>query len=84
MISNSLPPVYSSGMALTGVTLAYDEKTYQFEGDDETVLKGSLSCDCFKSLLIQCFCDPTFPVLRCGAHIEVVCLTDAGENYFIR
>jgi hypothetical protein len=63
-------------MALTGVTLAYDTKTYTFAEDDETVLKGSLSCDCGKSQLIHLYCDPSFPVLACGSHIEIVAITD--------
>ncbi len=63
-------------MAHTGVTLTYDTELYTFVEDDDTVLKGRLSCDCVKSQLIRTYCDPEFPLLRCGARIGVVSLTD--------
>ena len=67
-------------MALASVTLAYAGTSYTFDEDDQTVLKGRLSCDCEKSRLIREVCDAEFPVLKCGAEIVVVSVEDAFEG----
>ena len=66
-------------MALASVTLAYAGTSYNFNEDDQTVLRGRLACDCEKSRLIRAACDAEFPVLKCGAEIVVVSVEDAGE-----
>ena len=67
-------------MALASVTLSYRGACYTFAGDDQTILKGRLGCDCGKSQLIQELCDAEFPVLKCGTEIALVSLIDAGHN----
>jgi hypothetical protein len=64
---------------MASVTLSYSGKTYCFTGDDETVLKGKLACDCGKSHLIRSACDPDFPVLKCGASISIVSVVEASQ-----
>ena len=71
---------YASGMAMASVTLAYQGTSYTFNEDDQTVLKGRLACDCEKSRLIRDACDSEFPLLKCGAEIIVVSVSDAGER----
>ena len=66
-------------MALASVTLTYRGVSYTFAEDDQTVLKGRLSCDCEKSKLIRDSCDPQFPILKCGTEIEVVSVLDVGK-----
>jgi hypothetical protein len=68
---------YASAMALASVTLSYLGMSYTFAEDDQTVLRGRLACDCEKSRLIREECDSDFPVLKCGARIAVVSVTDA-------
>jgi len=65
-------------MALASVTLSYRGTSYTFAEDDQTVLKGRLSCDCEKSRLIRAVCDSEFPLLKCGAQIVVVSLVEVG------
>lgn len=63
-------------MLRTCVTLSYGERCYTFSQDVERVIKGRLSCDCTKSLLIREYCDSGFPALACGQKIAVVSLVD--------
>jgi hypothetical protein len=63
-------------MALASVTLSYLGSSYTFAGDDQTVLKGRLACDCEKSRLIREVCDAEFPILKCGSQIVVVSVTE--------
>ena len=67
-------------MAIASVTLEYQGRLYQFDGDDETLLRGRLACDCEKSQLIRAACDSHFPELKCGAEIAVVSVHEAGEE----
>lgn len=70
-------------MLASTVTLAYDGRNYTFAADADSVIKGKLSCDCTKSLLIRDYCDHDFPPLRCGNKIEIVSLDfdpDAARN----
>ena len=69
---------YASAMALATVTLTYCGASYTFAEDDQTVLKGRLSCDCEKSRLIRETCDSGFPLLKCGAQIVVVSVVEVG------
>ncbi len=62
------------------VTLTYAAHTYSFTEKDQSTLKGRLSCDCFRSELIQAYCDPDFPVLHCGTLIEVGFDSSAAGN----
>ena len=61
-------------MLASTVTLAYDGRNYTFAADADSVIKGKLSCDCTKSLLIRDYCDGEFPELKCGNQIEIVSL----------
>jgi len=61
-------------MLASTVTLAYDGRNYTFAADADSVIKGKLSCDCTKSLLIRDYCDHDFPALKCGNRIEIVSL----------
>lgn len=63
-------------MIRSSVTLAYGGRTYTFAEDIDSAIKGKLSCDCTKSLLIRDYCDHDFPVLKCGHRIEIVSLVD--------
>ena len=65
-------------MALATVTLSYCGTSYTFAEDDQTFLKGRLSCDCEKSRLIREACDSEFPLLKCGAEIVVVSVDEVG------
>ena len=47
-----------------------------FSQDVERVIKGKLSCDCTRSLLIRQYCDDDFPILKCGNEITVVSVMD--------
>jgi hypothetical protein len=67
-------------MALASVTLSYRGTSYTFAGDDQTVLKGRLACDCGKSELIREACDSEFPMLKCGSEIVVVSLVEVGNQ----
>ena len=67
-------------MALASVTLSYRGTSYTFAGDDQTVLKGRLACDCGKSELIREACDSEFPPLKCGSEIVVVSVVEVGNQ----
>jgi hypothetical protein len=67
-------------MALASVTLSFRGTSYTFAGDDQTVLKGRLACDCAKSQLIREACDSEFPLLRCGSEIVVVSVVEVGNQ----
>lgn len=64
------------------VTLKYKDRTYYYEDNfgkefPEDVVKfqyekNNYSCDCNKSLLIQRYCDESFPEMNCGDEIELV------------
>lgn len=56
------------------VTFQYGEKRYTLVPDAESSLKGNLSCDCKKALLIREYCDEDFPALKCGQSIALVSL----------
>ncbi len=66
-------------MAMASVTLSYLGNSYTFAGDDQTIIKGRLACDCEKSRLIREMCDSEFPLLGCGSQIAVVSVSDAGS-----
>jgi hypothetical protein len=68
-------------MLRTSVTLAYSGRSYTFAEDVEKVIKGKLSCDCTKSLLIRDYCDPGFPALKCGQRIRIVSLVEQAVPY---
>ena len=57
----------------------YGGRCYTFAQDLDNVMKGKLACDCTKSMLIRTYCDPTFPVLKCGHRIEIVSLVDLAD-----
>jgi hypothetical protein len=61
-------------MTSTSLTFSYSGRNYMFSGDLDSVLKGRLSCDCMKSMLIREYCDPGFPALKCGNKIVLVSL----------
>jgi len=67
-------------MALASVTLSYLGTAYTFAGDDQTVLRGRLACDCEKSQLIREACDSRFPLLKCGCEIVVMSVVEVGAQ----
>jgi len=67
-------------MPRTTVTLLYGDRSYSFVPDAEENLKGRLSCDCRRSILIRDYCDSNFPVLNCGHSIAIVSLTDLDRK----
>jgi len=67
-------------MVPSTVTLAYDGRNYTFAAEADSVIKGMLSCDCTKSLLIRNYCDRDFPALTCGHKIEVVSLVNLDSK----
>ena len=71
-------------MALASVTLSYRGTAYTFAGDDQTLLKGRLACDCEKSQLIREACDSEFPLLKCGSEIVVMSVVEVGAQPRIR
>jgi hypothetical protein len=64
-------------MLPSSVTFEYGERSYTFAQDPDKVMKGKLSCDCTKSLLIRQYCDASFPALKCGQKIRIVSLEDS-------
>ncbi len=76
-------------MLRSSVTFSHGGRSFTFAGDVDRVLKGKLSCDCTKSMLIREYCDPRFPALRCGHTIQIVSMVDAplmedGRQAFAR
>ena len=67
-------------MPKTRVTLSYGERSYTFAQDASENLKGRLSCDCRRSLLIREHCDADFPVLGCGHHIIIVSMAEISPE----
>jgi hypothetical protein len=63
-------------MLRSSVTLSYSGRSYTFAQDVEKVIKGKLSCDCTKAMLIREYCDPGFPALKCGDQIRIVSIVD--------
>ena len=67
-------------MERSSVTFAYAGRFFTFAEDADKVMKGMLACDCTKSVLIREYCDNTFPILKCGYHIEIVSLAHLGSE----
>ena len=69
-------------MPHSSITLSYEGRCFTFANDLEKVLKGRLSYDCQKSLLIREYCDPDFHLVRCGAKIAIVSLFELSRATF--